>query len=475
MMNHFNFKRREDNRIFITNDFGGYEFLNPDEFQKLASNQVEKGSNLYERLHKKLFVMEPMEIYSSDVTNNLRQIKNYLFSGTSLHIFVVTNQCNLKCIYCQAQDHMVEAKGMMSEETGKRAVDIALQAPGHLLTFEFQGGEPLLNFIVIKSMIEHTEAHKGDKIVEYTLISNFSLLTDEIADFLLAHKVNICTSLDGPEYVHTRNRLSMNGSNSYRLMQLGLEKMRKRGFQPGAIQTTTRYSLSKAREIVREYLEMGMQGIFLRPLTPLGFAKSDWEKLGYTTDEFLEFYREAFDEVLRINKEGIRFVEQHAVFFLRKILLGNSDNYMELRSPCGATLGQLAYYYNGDVYTCDEARMVAEAGDTAFRLGSVFSNDYRQLVSGRTCTATCAASILETIPGCCDCVYQPYCGVCPVINYALYGNIFPKQVGGYRCEVYRGILEFLFRLLDARDDETIAILNSWVRDDKIEHIEAQRG
>jgi uncharacterized protein len=471
MLNYFNFKRMEDNRIFITNDFGCYEFLNRDEFQMLANNRVEKESNLYQRLHKKLFMIEPMEIYSREVVDNLRRIKNYVFGSTSLHILVVTNQCNLKCIYCQAQDHMKEVKGMMSEEIGKKAVDIALQAPGHRLTLEFQGGEPLINFSVVKAVIKYAEEHKGDKIVNYTLISNFSLLTDAIADFLLEHKVGICTSLDGSEYVHTKNRLCMNGSNSYRLMQQGIEKLRKRGFQPGAIQTTTRYSLPKAREIVREYLQMGMQGIFLRPLTPLGFAKSDWEKIGYTADEFLTFYREAFDEVLKINKEGTRFVEQHAVFFLRKILTGNADNYMELRSPCGATLGQMAYYYNGDIYTCDEARMVAEGGDKAFRLGSVFDSDYRQLVSGRTCKATCAASILETIPGCCDCVYQPYCGVCPVINYASYGNIFPKQIGGYRCEVYRGIVEFLFRLLDARDKATIEILNSWVRDDQFENIE----
>lgn len=122
----------------------------------------------------------------------------------------------------------------------------------------------------------------------------------------------------------------------------------------------------------------------------------------------------------------------------------------------------MAYYYDGKVYTCDEGRMVAEAGDNAFCLGDVFSDDYESLVSSSTCKVTCASSVLETIPGCCDCVYHPYCGVCPVINYAMDGDIFARQAHGYRCKVYAGILDHLFSLLKENDEETIRILHSWI-------------
>ena len=105
--------------------------------------------------------------------------------------------------------------------------------------------------------------------------------------------------------------------------------------------------------------------------------------------------------------------EGHAATFFSKILHGYPVNYMELRSPCGATLGQMAYYTNGDVFTCDEGRMLYEMGNDAFRLGNVWENTYSQLVHSSTCRAVCLASITESIPGCCDCVYQPYCGVCP--------------------------------------------------------------
>lgn len=471
MINHFNFKREQDGTFLITNDYGCYDFLTKEEFLSMVKGSITESSSLYRRLRKKSFLLEPPDIFAEKTAEQFRGMKNYLFQGTDLHIFVMTNQCNLQCIYCQAQDHMAVKKGMMSIETGRKAIDVALQSPNHHLTFEFQGGEPLLNFPVIRQMIIYAEQMKGEKQIDFTLVSNFSLLTEEIADFLLAHKVAICTSLDGPEELHDRNRKAMNGRSSYQAMLRGRKILMERGCLPSAIQTTTRYSLGKAKEIIREYLAEGQQSIFIRPLTPLGFAKSDWEKIGYTAEEFLNFYQEALQEIIRLNLKGIFFKEQHACFFLKKMLRGEADNYMELRSPCGATFGQLAYYYDGSIYTCDEARMVAEAGSPAFRLGDVYTSSYRDLLSSRVCKAAAEASVLETLPGCCDCVYQPYCGVCPVVEYALHGNIFAQEPNGYRCRIYKGILDCLFAVLRHGTDAEQQVLKSWVEDEHENHQE----
>lgn len=461
LLNHFNFKQLGDGDFLITNDLGAYAFASKEEFASLVRNRVDENSDFYKEMHDKGFLLEPMEILSTKISDRLRGMKGYLLDGPGLHIFVMTNQCNLQCIYCQAQDHSAMKKGRMTIETGKKAIDIALQSPHSQMTFEFQGGEPLLNFEVIRRMIEYAEEVRGDRKISYTLVSNLSLLTEEMADFLLSRKVNICTSLDGPETVHARNRVSLGQTNSYRTMVRGLKILRKRGFNPSAIQTTTRNSLGHAREIIDEYVREGQSGVFIRPLTPLGFAKSDWEDIGYTPEEFLGFYREALGIIIEINLEGTRFIEQHARFFLRKMHTGVADNYMELRSPCGATFGQLAYYYDGNVYTCDEARMMAEAGNPAFRLGNVYDDDYKTLLSSRVCRATADASVLESLPGCCDCVYQPYCGVCPVIQYALRGSIFPQEPNGYRCRIYRGMLDILFDILRNGSKAEKDVLFSW--------------
>lgn len=134
---------------------------------------------------------------------------------------------------------------------------------------------------------------------------------------------------------------------------------------------------------------------------------------------------------------------------------------MELRSPCGAGIGQLAYYPDGNIFTCDEGRMFYEMGHDTFCLGNVFKSNHKNMMKKNECKAVCAASILEAIPNCCDCVYQPYCGTCPVINYALTKDIIEKHPRGYRCKIYSGMLDFLFSKFYNNEEKVIEVLNSW--------------
>ncbi len=461
MINHFNFKRIHNGSILITNDFGFFAYIDESVFQKLLSGQLEETDPSYDELHHKLFILEPMDIYSGEIATILRNMKSYVFSGTSLHIIVVTNVCNLKCVYCQAQVKGLCTNGFMTMDTAKKVVDITLQSPEKNLSFELQGGEPLANFPVIKGLIEYTESVKGDKEIQYSIVTNLSLLTDSMLDFLIQHQVSISTSIDGPDFVHNKNRVHQNGEDSYQMAIRGINRIKARDYPVGAIQTTTRLSLQYPKEIVQEYKRLGLHGIFLRPLTPLGFAKKDWQTLGYTPEEFLTFYKIAFEEILKINLEGTVFPELNASYYLKKLLNQTSYNYMELRSPCGAGIGQMAYYYDGNIYTCDEARMVAEAGDKAFLLGTV-EDSYEQLVSSPVCSATCKASVIEGLPFCCDCVYQPYCGVCPVVNYASNGDIFPVEPRNYRCQINSGIIEYLLSLIRENDEQILFILKSWI-------------
>ena len=135
---------------------------------------------------------------------------------------------------------------------------------------------------------------------------------------------------------------------------------------------------------------------------------------------------------------------------------------MELRSPCGAGIGQLAYYADGNVFTCDEGRMLSEMGNDAFLLGNVYNTDYESIVTSDSCKAILGSSCLECIPECCDCVYSPYCGVCPVVNLALNGDIFPRTPNNDRCRIYKGILDKIFEYLYRNDDKEIEILKSWI-------------
>ncbi len=461
MINYFNFKKLNQ-KYLATNDLGRFIFASPDELKQLIQNDIDYESSFGQKALENFFCYNGSEQgFSEHLVPYYRDSKNYLFSATSLHIFVVTNACNMKCVYCQAQSGNCIPNGMMTVETAKKAVDIAMSSPQTCLSFEFQGGEPLMNFETIKFIVEYSSeiAKQHKKIIEYNLVSNLTLLTEEIADFICEHNIGVSTSIDGDETLHNANRMYRNDNGTYADVLNGINLLKSKGIGFGAIQTTTKTSLDKYREIIDTYVELKTPSVFIRNLTPLGCANSEWDTIGYSPEQFVDFYRKCFDYIIELNKNGICLKEGHASIFLQKILSGYAANYMELRSPCGAGIGQIAYYYDGNIYTCDEGRMLAEMGDDSFRLGTV-DNSYDELMNCNNCKAVCISSVLESLPNCCDCVYQPYCGTCPVVNLALKKDIYNKEPNDYKCKVYKGMLDTIFEALQDEDKEEI--LKQWI-------------
>jgi His-Xaa-Ser system radical SAM maturase HxsB len=438
MRNHF-YGKPFGKGYLITNDAGYYQLLSRDDYYNLC---VGKETTCQKELIEKKFIYdtEP-ELFINDFKTDVHDFKKYLFSATSLHIFVVTSSCNQSCVYCQASVNK-KSHGMMSKETAKLAVDFALSASVEHLTFEFQGGEPLTNFDTIKYIVEYAEEIRGDKKITYNIVSNLLLLDDEMTGFFKLHSFCVSTSIDGPSELHNKNRPA--SVNAFAEMARGLLRLRKAGVSVNAIQTTTRNSLPYAKEIVDVYVALGFHDIFARPLTKLGFANERWDEIGYSPEEFTRFYRQITAYISILNSQEIEMRESHAQILRKKILGRESVNYMELRSPCGAVVGQLAYNYDGKIYTCDEARMLGEMGDDSFMLGRLGEISYFEALLSPICKSVCSASCLESIPLCSDCVYSPYCGVCPVVNYSESGGLFAQMPNNYRCKIYKGIMEVVF-------------------------------
>lgn len=458
-LNYFNFKENKNNYL-ITNDIGKYNFLSKQDFKNLIQRK-ELNTELKQELIQKGFIYEGNEeIFASNQAMKLRRAKEYLLVPTTLHIFVVSKNCNFNCIYCQAGNLNQKENYNMSKETAKKAVDIAMESPSRYLTFEFQGGEPLMNFETIRYIIEYSKSISDRKYIEYNLVSNLTLLTDKMIEFFIDNKVTICTSIDGDKELQNKNRPYKN-ADSYQETINKIKKLKEKQITVNAIETTTKYSLNKYKEIVDEYIELGLESIFIRPLTKLGKADNNWNNIGYEAEEFLEFYKKALDYIIEKNKQGIFLSEGHSNIFLKKILLNQPVNYMELRSPCGGAIGQLAYYDDGNIYTCDEGRMLSEMGDDSFKLGNVYKNTYKELMQCDCAKAMCVSSCIECLPYCSTCAYMPYCGTCPVINLAQDDNIFSQNPKEYRCKIYGGILDILFNYIENQPD-VVEIFKNWI-------------
>ena len=463
-LNYFNFKKFSNDEFLLTNDFGNFIFISDETFNKLTNKSLQSNDYDYNKLIDLGFIYEDEEKFFIDFVDKLRANKNALFARTKLHIFALTNKCNLGCVYCQAKSSYLK-KGVMKKEDALKFVDIALSSPEKELDFEFQGGEPTLNFEILKTIVEYTETVKKDKIINYNLVTNLYNISDEMIDFLFKNNIKISTSLDGNLELHNSNRVSKE-NNSFQNLKNNIKRIKeyyKKNEQPfniGAIQTTTKKSLNNPQKIIDTFIELGMDGIFLRPLSPLGNSIDSWSKIGYTANEFLTFYKNALDYIITLNKQGTFFRENNTVLFLKRIFQNNHLNYMELRSPCGAVIGQLAYNYDGNIYSCDEGRMLKEIGDEIFKVGDIYSK-YEDVLNNPTTKSLLVSSCLETVPQCSSCVFNQYCGTCPVYNYIAQNNIFGKQPENYKCKINKGILEHIFYIL-RNDEESKKVITSWL-------------
>lgn len=461
----FNYYRYHiiNGQYLITNEAGFYSFLSEEQFRQLNCNEPLTDAKKEKELQDQCFVIPgSVKEFSDRYMYSLRTSRQYLFHCTSLHIFVLTTACNMQCVYCQARSGFESCYGMMDTSIAEKAVDFALQSPEKCLTFEFQGGEPLLNWDILQHIVEYTEAHKGRHVVDYSVVTNLSLMTPDRLAFLMKYHVGISTSLDGNAEVHNSNRPFIDGQETFDIVQKQIHYLQEQGVHVGAIETTTRKGLQYSKELIDVYYAAGLHSVFIRPLTPLGYAVNNWKKIGYTPEEFLIFYKKCFEYIMEMNLRGIFMREGHAAIFLRKILCQDGENYMELRTPCGGVTGQIAYFYNGDIYTCDEGRMLGEMGDQLFRLGNVCNDTFDKVICSSACQAMMAASCLESVPECSDCAYLPYCGTCPVLNYSEYGDIFPSRPGGYKCRIYKGMLDILFEFLSRNDEHINRVLRSWI-------------
>jgi uncharacterized protein len=463
----FRFIRLDSNRYVITNEIGEHLVVPNAVLQDIVHKQLPAGTDLYNDLKSKHFIIDKdsnvaLDLLALKVRSKYAQLTNF----TGLHMFVVTLRCDHSCPYCQVSRQSEDRLAYdMSIETAERALGLTFKSPSPAIKIEFQGGEPLLNFDLIKHIVNRaTELNKlHGKDLEFVITTNLSQLSDEILEFARQHSVLFSTSLDGPEDLHVANR-PRPGGDSYRKTIEGINRIRNEyGIDKvGALMTTTEASLSRPREIIDEYVRQGFRSIFLRPLSPYGFAvKTKWYK-AYDTARWLDFYFAGLNYILELNKSGYGFVEDYASIVLTKMFSPMGTTYVDLQSPAGIGISAIAFNYDGDVYASDEARMLAEMGDKTFRLGNVHENSYEEILLSEPLLNALEESICESVPSCNDCGFQVYCGSDPLYHYSTQRDVVGhKALSGY-CQRNMSIMRRLIALMED-DPAARSILLSWVR------------
>lgn len=463
----FRFLRFDEARTFITNEAGEFLFLTHDQFTRFVGHELTDDSDIYLDLKSRHFLFDSDSLAPFELlVAKYRTRKSFLDGFTSLHIFVVSLRCEHSCHYCQVSRVSSDrTRYDMSEETARRALELAFQSPAPHLKIELQGGEPLLHFERVRQIVldGRKRAEEERRHVEFVVTTNLALLDDEMLAFFRDQQVFLSTSLDGPAELHDTNRPRL-GNDSHARTIRNLERARETLGEDrvAALMTTTRASLPFAEAIIDEYVQHRFKSIFLRPLSPYGFARRSVRTTGYTMREFLDFYQRALGHIIAVNASGTMLVETYAQLLLTRMLTPFPTGYVDLQSPTGAGIGAVVYNYDGDVYASDESRMLAEMGDTRFRLGNVHDS-YASIFGGETLRTIVGSSVAESIPGCSDCAFLPYCGSDPIHHYATTGDLVPHIPSSDFHEKNFFIIKHLLSLYE-RDATARRVFSSWMKE-----------
>lgn len=448
----FNFHRIASERYFCANLIGEHVFLSREELHRLVDGTLDRASGTYLDLKAKHFLYDSTSRVAIDLLAlKFRTKQHRVAQFTALHIFVVTLRCDYTCQYCQVSRRMEDEGDFdMSMESAEAALDLVFMSPAQSVKIEFQGGEPLLNFDLIKFIVTRALEKNTDgfKNIQFVVTTNLSLLDDDVMDFCERHSVYISTSLDGPQSLHDKNRPKP-GRDGFKTTVAGISRLRER-LGPdtvSALMTTTAASIDMPCEIIDTYVELGLRSIFLRPLSPYGFAVKTKQAAKYNSERWLQFYKEGLEYILELNQAGYFLVEQYTRIILKKLFASENPGYVDLQSPAGLGISVIVYNYDGDVYASDEARMLREMGDEKFRLGSVHRNTYEEIFGADVLLDALEESLVESSPMCSECGYQTLCGSDPVYHYATQGDYVGKKPLSFFCHKNMGVITHILDLL----------------------------
>jgi uncharacterized protein len=462
----FNFEKL-GHRYLVTNEVGEHYLVARDQLMALVDGDLDPRSDIYRNLRARHFLYDEesdsaIDLLALKVRTRYAPIRHF----TALHIFVVTLRCDYSCPYCQVSRQTEDvARFDMDEETARRSLDLVFRSPSEAIKIEFQGGEPLLNFPMIRFVVDEAkkinEVEKRD--LQFVIATNLTFVDDEVLSFCEANGIYISTSLDGPADLHNANRPRPKKDGHKRVREkIELIRSRLGPDRVAALMTTTDKSLDRPREIIDEYLDAGFQDIFLRPISPYGFAIKTHQAEKYDFERFFAFYCEALDYILELNRRGVPFVEHYSSLVLRKLLSPYPTGYVDLQSPAGAGITVLVYNYDGGVYASDEARMLAEMGDDTFKLGDVRTQSYEEIMLNPTLLSVLEDSLADSAPECYQCAYKPYCGSEPVYHHATQGDWVGHKAFSSFCAKTKRVTGHLIQKLADNDDDR-RILEGWAR------------
>ena len=337
----------------------------------------------------------------------------------------VAHTCNLNCEYCFASQGKYHGeRALMPFEVGKRALDFLVENSGSRknLEVDFFGGEPLMNFQVVKDLVAYARSieKQKNKNFRFTLTTNGVLIDDEVIEFANKEMSNVVLSLDGRKEVHDRYRVDYNGQGSWEKILPKFQKLvTARGGKDYYMRGTFTHFNPDFLEDIKEMLKYGFTELSMEPVV---CPEGDKNQL---TEEDLPILKEQYEELAKLmlkrKREGKPFTFYHYMIDLK----GGPCIYKRI-SGCGSGTEYMAVTPSGDLYPCHQF-----VGEEKFKLGNVFDG-----VTNKQVTKEFMDCNVYAREDCKDCWAKLYCsGGCAANAYHSTGSV--KGVYKYGCELFK--------------------------------------
>ena len=350
----------------------------------------------------------------------------------------VAHTCNLNCAYCFASQGKYHGeRAVMSFEVGKQALDFLIAHSGtrRNLEVDFFGGEPLMNFDVVKQLVAYARGREAEtgKRFRFTLTTNGMLIDDDVIDFANREMSNVVLSLDGRKEIHDRCRVDYAGNGSWERIVPKFQKLvQARGGKNYYMRGTFTHANPDFLEDIKTMLDLGFTELSMEPVV---CAEGDPAAL---TEEDLPVVLRQYEDLARLmlqrEKEGRPFTFYHYMLDLS----GGPCIYKRI-SGCGSGTEYMAVTPWGDLYPCHQF-----VGEEAFRLGDVW-----QGVTNPAVQQDFASCNVYARPECRDCWARLYCsGGCAANAWHSTGSV--RGVYEYGCKLFRKRMECAIMLQAAR-------------------------
>lgn len=354
----------------------------------------------------------------------------------------IAHDCNLRCEYCFASTgDFGEGRKLMDFETGKKAIDFLIEksADRKFLELDFFGGEPLMNFGVVKQIVEYARSREKEcgKVFRFTITTNGMLLTEDKMDFINREMSNVVLSIDGRKEVNDRMRKRADGTGSYDKI---LENFKKfvsiRGDKDYYVRGTyTKYNLDFSEDVMHLY-DMGFDQISVEPV-----MADPSEPYAITEGNLARIFKEyeiLADKIQKIQNEG-KFIN----FFHFMLDLDQGPCAIKRLRGCGCGNEYVAVTPDGDIYPCHQF-----VGIEDYKMGSLndgtFNNELKTAFAG---------SHVYSKPECKKCWAKFYCsGGCNANNYIYAGDI--HNAHKLSCQIQKKRLECAIMLKAVKMLET---------------------